>query len=150
VKPTFTNTPNKIAYLSRHVAVMVVPVFYCGNTLYVPLGQRSGKVSDSGKVFLVKNSIIEDPIKVNESFRKTLFLREKSKESKGWILDVLKCVDEINKAEFYLKDMYLFEDKLRLKYPNNHYIKDKIRQQLQLLRDKQIIEFLGNGKYRKL
>jgi type II restriction enzyme len=108
------------------------------------------KVSDSGKVFLVKNSIIEDPIKVNESFRKTLFLREKSKESKGWILDVLKCVDEINKTEFYLKDMYLFEDKLRLKYPNNHYIKDKIRQQLQLLRDKQIIEFLGNGKYRKL
>ena len=49
MKPTFTNTPNKIAYLSRHVAVMVVPVFYCSNTLYVPLGQRSGKVSDSGK-----------------------------------------------------------------------------------------------------
>lgn len=49
MKPTFTNTPNKVAYLSRHVAVMVVPVFCCGNTLYVPLGQRSGKVSDSGK-----------------------------------------------------------------------------------------------------
>lgn len=46
--------------------------------------------------------------------------------------------------------MYAFEDKLKIKYPNNNFIKDKIRQQLQILRDKGIIEFTGRGIYKKL
>jgi len=37
-----------------------------------------------------------------------------------------------------------------MKYPNNNFIKDKIRQQLQLLRDKGILEFTSRGNYRKL
>ena len=32
----------------------------------------------------------------------------------------------------------------------NNFIKDKIRQQLQILRDKAIIEFVGRGKYKKI
>ena len=32
----------------------------------------------------------------------------------------------------------------------NNFIKDKIRQQLQLLRDKGIIEFVGRGNYKKV
>jgi type II restriction enzyme len=39
---------------------------------------------------------------------------------------------------------------LRNKYPNNNFIKDKIRQQLQKLRDKWYLEFLERGKYRIL
>ena len=35
------------------------------------------------------------------------------------------------------------------KHPDNHHIKDKIRQQLQMLRDNGIIEFIGRGHYRK-
>jgi type II restriction enzyme len=45
--------------------------------------------------------------------------------------------------------MYAFENNLKAKYPNNNFIKDKIRQQLQLLRDKGLIEFIGRGKYKK-
>jgi 8-oxo-dGTP pyrophosphatase MutT (NUDIX family) len=48
----FSNRPNQAVYLSRHVAVMVVPVFQCADMLFVPLGQRSEKVSDSGKFCL--------------------------------------------------------------------------------------------------
>lgn len=108
------------------------------------------KVSDSGKVFLIKNSEIIDTKIVTESFNKTLFLREKSKESKGWILDILKCVDAIKKDTFSLEDIYKFEEDLKNKYPKNNFIKDKIRQQLQLLRDKRIIEFTGRGHYKKI
>ena len=32
----------------------------------------------------------------------------------------------------------------------NNFIKDKIRQQLQLLRDRGLIEFKGNGNYKKI
>jgi type II restriction enzyme len=70
-------------------------------------------------------------------------------DSKGWILDVMTCVDAIKKNEFTLDEVYKFEEKLKTKYPNNNFIKDKIRQQLQLLRDKGIIEFTGRGKYKK-
>jgi 8-oxo-dGTP pyrophosphatase MutT (NUDIX family) len=51
-KLIFSNRPNPVAYLSRHVAVMVVPVFYFETEAFVPLGQRSNKVSDAGKFCL--------------------------------------------------------------------------------------------------
>lgn len=107
------------------------------------------KVAESGKVFLIKNSSVIDPQIVNQAFNKTLFIREKNSESRGWILDVLKCVDAIQNENFKLDEVYKFEPELRLKYPQNNFIKDKIRQQLQVLRDRGIIEFLGNGKYKK-
>ena len=46
--------------------------------------------------------------------------------------------------------MYSFEGLLKKKFPNNNFIKDKIRQQLQVLRDKGLLEFKGNGIYRKI
>ncbi|MCK6611607.1 MAG: restriction endonuclease [Bacteroidia bacterium] len=108
------------------------------------------KVADFGKVFLVKRSKIIDPEMVNQAFKKTLFLRGKSTESKGWMIDVMKCLDEIKSTTFSLNEIYQFEAQLQLKYPNNNFIKDKIRQQLQMLRDKGLIEFVGRGIYRKI
>jgi type II restriction enzyme len=35
------------------------------------------------------------------------------------------------------------------KYPNNNNIQAKIRQQLQILRDKGYLKFTGRGKYEK-
>jgi len=52
--------------------------------------------------------------------------------------------------EFSLSEVYAFESVLSQMHPQNHNVKAKIRQQLQFLRDKNIIEFLGNGMYRKL
>jgi len=108
------------------------------------------KVSDSGKIFLVKNTEIINREKVKESFSRTLFIRDKSLDSKGWILDILKCIDLIPNKDFKLEDIYKFETNLKLKHPNNNFIKDKIRQQLQLLRDRGLIEFKGNGNYKKI
>lgn len=107
-------------------------------------------IAEVGKVFLVKDAKLIDRDIVETSFKKTLFLREKSVESKGWILDLMTCVDMIKKDSFALEDVYKFENKLKLKYPNNNFIKDKIRQQLQILRDKGIIEFTTRGNYKKM
>ncbi|MBI3787901.1 MAG: NgoFVII family restriction endonuclease [Ignavibacteriales bacterium] len=68
----------------------------------------------------------------------------------GWKLDVFNYVNEIRTATFSLSDVYQFESSLRRKYSNNKHIRDKIRQQLQNLRDLGLIEFLGSGRYRKL
>lgn len=107
-------------------------------------------IAEAGKVFLVKDAKLIDRDIVETSFKRTLFLREKSVESKGWILDLMTCVDMIKKDSFALEDVYKFENKLKLKYPNNNFIKDKIRQQLQILRDKGIIEFTTRGNYKKM
>ena len=52
--------------------------------------------------------------------------------------------------EFTLDQMYEFEKVLANRHPENHHIKDKIRQQLQVLRYKGIVEFKGRGHYRKI
>jgi type II restriction enzyme len=69
-------------------------------------------------------------------------------EAKGWLLDVLICVEKIKKNEFSLGEVYNFESFLKAKHPSNNNVKAKIRQQLQFLRDKNIIEFVGPGHYR--
>ena len=49
-----------------------------------------------------------------------------------------------------VKNAYVFADKLKIQHPDNQNIEAKIRQQIQFLRDKGMIEFLERGHYRKL
>ena len=67
---------------------------------------------------------------------------------RGWAIDVLNAVHNINKKEFELCDVYRYEKELSSMHPSNFHIRDKIRQQLQVLRDKNLLVFLGNGKYK--
>lgn len=108
------------------------------------------RIVDSGKVYIVRNKQLTQPSVVKESFARTLFLREKQKEAKGWILDIMQCVDSLHKSEFTLDEVYRFEAQLKQKYPDNNFIKDKIRQQLQVLRDRGFIEFTKRGMYKKI
>ena len=62
----------------------------------------------------------------------------------------MKVLDKIPKKQFKLRDVYEFESELRIKYPNNNFVKQKIRQQLQVLRDRGLIEFKGKGTYVKV
>ena len=73
---------------------------------------------------------------------------EKEVSAKGWLLDIMRCVDKLNKREFMLDEVYKFENELNKLHPENKHIKDKIRQQLQFLRDKGYLSFSGVGKYK--
>ena len=106
-------------------------------------------IPKSGKIFYIRNKQIKPKENVLENWTRTLFLRETKKvELKGWILDVMNCIDKIDKLEFTLQDIYNFEKVLSQKHPENKHVKDKIRQQLQFLRDKGYLRFLGSGKYK--
>ena len=61
-----------------------------------------------------------------------------------------KVIDKMPNQEFKLSDVYKFENSFQEKFPNNNFVKDKIRQQLQVLRDKGILQFLGNGGYKRI
>lgn len=106
-------------------------------------------IPQSGKIFYIKNRQIEPKERVLMEWQKTLFLREEKEVSaKGWLLDVMNCVEKLGRKEFSLDEIYAFENFLSKKHPENKHIKDKIRQQLQVLRDKNYLEFFGGGKYR--
>ena len=108
------------------------------------------QVPSKGRIFLVQNGQVRDPEKVTKEFKQSLFLRKNSLSSRGWTIEILNCIDKIEGSEFTLEDMYRFESDLKNIFVKNNHIKEKIRQQLQILRDKEIIEFKGRGKYRKL
>jgi len=106
-------------------------------------------IPDTGKIFFVRNQKIEPKAKVLAEWKKTLFLDEaKDVAARGWLLDVMRCIDRLGKPEFTLQEVYTFENELRRIYPDNKHIRDKIRQQLQLLRDKGFLDFVERGFYR--
>jgi type II restriction enzyme len=106
-------------------------------------------IPESGKIYYIKNGQVEDKKNILKKWQKTLFLRDSyNYELKGWTLDVMRCIDLLGKKDFTLKELYLFEQILSQKYPDNKHIKDKIRQQLQFLRDKNYIKFVARGVYR--
>jgi type II restriction enzyme len=106
-------------------------------------------IPESGKIFYVRNGEVVPKEKVLAGWQKTLFLRgEKQLSIKGWLLDVMRCVDRLGTREFTLNEVYAFENELSRLHPENKHVRDKIRQQLQFLRDKNYLEFSGHGKYR--
>ena len=106
-------------------------------------------IPEAGKIYSVKDRRVEPKDKVTAEWQRTLFLRESPRaESRGWTLMIMKCIDRLAKKDFFLDDVYAFEDELKTTYPDNKHIKDKIRQQLQILRDKRYLEFIGRGRYR--
>lgn len=107
------------------------------------------KIPQVGKIFIVKQQCIEPREKVLANWKKTLFLQEEKEISaKGWLLDTMRCVDRIGKKEFTINKVYAFENELSRLHPGNKHIKAKIRQQLQILRDKGYLDFIARGYYR--
>ena len=105
-------------------------------------------IPETGKIFYVRSGQIEPKEKVLSGWQKTLFLREEKEISaKGWLLDVMRCVEKIGKQSFTLNDVYAFEQELAKLHPENKHVKDKIRQQLQVLRDRGYLEFTARGQY---
>jgi len=107
-----------------------------------------GKVPDIGKIHIVQNGTVRAKELVLAEWQKTLFLRSESLEARGWLLDVMKCVESLGRRDFTIDDVYAFERHLGDLYPGNQNVKPKIRQQLQFLRDRGFIDFVSRGNYR--
>jgi type II restriction enzyme len=107
------------------------------------------QIPEAGKIFLVRNGEQRPKSAVLEEWRSTLFLRRQSGAARGWLIEVMKCVESMDQREFTLDDVYGHEARLRQLYPGNNNVRPKIRQQLQVLRDQGFLEFVGRGRYRR-
>lgn len=106
------------------------------------------QIPASGKIYIVRDGLIQPKESVLAEWQKTLFLRDESAHARGWLIEVMKCVEAIDSQEFELGDVYAFEQHLGALYPRNRHVKQKIRQQLQVLRDKGYLDFISRGRYR--
>jgi type II restriction enzyme len=106
------------------------------------------QVPSSGKIYFIRNGSVESKSSVLAQWKRTIFLRSENIETRGWLIEVMKCVESIGKNEFEISDIYAFEDQLKSIYPNNRHVREKIRQQLQVLRDREFLDFTSRGVYR--
>jgi type II restriction enzyme len=143
--------------------VLLVPHFaFALSTLerrkpLAPTARRAGwvgcnilldKIPVHARISVVSEWSLHTPREVRHSFNRLRPLEKLQVEKRGWTLDMLQVVQSLGKLEFTLSDAYAHADELAKLHPNNRHIRDKIRQQLQVLRDLGLLEFLGSGSYR--
>lgn len=108
------------------------------------------KIPEQGKINIISAGKEIDRTEILNRYKKIKNLQTDNLNLRGWMLDVLNCINKIKSTEFSLQEIYKYADSLKEKHSENNNIEAKIRQQLQFLRDKNFIEFIGRGKYRKV
>lgn len=107
-------------------------------------------IPKQGMIHIITKGNISDKQRVIDKANIISKLETKDISYRSWRIDILNCVNTLPNLIFSLDEIYKFENLLKTRHSHNKHIKAKIRQQLQLLRDKNFISFLGNGKYKKL
>ena len=102
-------------------------------------------IPPDARIHLISDGVAVPPNKVRESFHRLRPLEGISPKERGWTLDVLRIVRSLGRQEFSNSDVYAFESQLEKLHPNNRHIRDKIRQQLQVLRDRGFLVQVQRG-----
>ena len=108
------------------------------------------KIPAQGKIAVIRGGAEVEVAEVLRSYNKIKSLRTDNIKLRGWIMDVLNCVNDIDSEIFTSQDIYKYAGILGAKHEHNRNVEAKIRQQLQFLRDKGFIEFVSRGVYRKV
>ena len=102
-------------------------------------------IPPDARIPIVRDGIVVDPCRVRDSFSRLRELQQIPVKERGWLVDVLRVVRSLRKNEFTNNDVYQFEAELRGLHPINRHVRDKIRQQLQFLRDRNFLTQLERG-----
>ena len=127
-----------------------------------PSARRSGWVGSNillselpldARISIVDNGSPVDPELARANWSKFQYLKDDPRASGGWGPEMLSAIRLIQadtgENYFTLQDFYRrFRQVLAERHPANNNIEARIRRQLQLLRDNDILQFLGRGRYR--
>jgi type II restriction enzyme len=121
-----------------------------------PNAQRAGwigcnflldRIPADAQISVIQNRRQVPPSQVRRAYEKVRPLEKLNVQRRGWTLDVLNVLRSLDCKQFTLSDVYAHTDELARLHPKNAHVHDKIRQQLQVLRDLGLLEFLGGGSY---
>ena len=115
-------------------------------------------------------TIIVPPEEVREKFKRVKSLKDNSVKERGWTLEVLNIVRRVVSEgraprapnissqsgargtrpsdSFTTTDAYAFTRELEQLHPDNRQVRDKTRQQLQVLRDAGLLPHIGRSEWR--
>jgi type II restriction enzyme len=128
----------EVARFINHPDSLPVGRLLSGTGVSPVYGRKDGKKEDRQDAC---PTFISPPSVVRERFQRIKPLQELSVKQRGWTLDVLNIVRRMSGAlgerrpTFTNADIYAYERELAALHPDNRHIRDKIRQQLQVLRD---------------
>jgi type II restriction enzyme len=106
------------------------------------------KIPTDARIPIVEGGRARRPSDVRLAYQRLRPLEKMKVETRGWTLDVLNVVRALGRTEFSLPEVYAYANALAKLHPKNAHVHDKVRQQLQVLRDLGLLEFLGAGSYR--
>ena len=88
-------------------------------------------IPSAGKIPYVRTKLITPLKHIMKQWQETCFLEKVALPSRGWLIAVMNCVERINKHEFTINEVYEFVPYLESLFPQNRYVREKVRQQLQ-------------------
>ncbi len=106
-------------------------------------------IPKEGRISVIRNGKIQKSSDVVSKWSDFAFISHQKVNNRGWTFDILNCINQLGKNEFSLDEIYKFEELLFAKHLSNFNIKPKIRQQLQILRDKGLLKFVKRGIYQR-
>lgn len=107
-----------------------------------------GAIPPDGKIAMVERGSSVAPDEVRQRYGLARVLSVQTPFARGWTLATLNAVRGLGAERFSLADIYAREEDFARAFPGNRNLRAKIRQQLQVLRDIGLLDFLGNGEYR--
>ncbi|HVU24913.1 MAG TPA: DpnI domain-containing protein [Opitutus sp.] len=106
-------------------------------------------IPESAKIPLIRDGTEVNRDDVRERYARIARLQALKPEQRGWTLDVLRCVESLSDPVFTNDQIYSFEANFAELYPANHNIRPKIRQQLQVLRDRGLLRSPRRGVWQR-
>lgn len=106
------------------------------------------RIPEDARVSIVQSGKVIPCHRVRAQYQRLLPLKQIPSPERGWTLDVFNIVRTLGATEFTNADVYARSTDLQALHPDNHNVTDKIRQQLQLLRDGGFIKHVGRGRWR--
>ena len=107
-----------------------------------------GMLPPDGRIKFVSNFERSPRAKTFAAWEQAEFLDRYKSSGRSWLAVTMALIRRLNKTSFTLADLYQLEDEARKAFPNNEHVKEKLRQQLQHLRDMGWLHFEGRGNYR--
>ncbi len=106
------------------------------------------RIPIDARIEVIKDQVITPADEVRQRYKKVKPLEKIPVKLRGWTLDVLNIVRRLGKTEFSTSEVYALERELEQLHPDNKHIRDKIRQQLQSLRDANLLLHVERGVWR--
>jgi type II restriction enzyme len=103
------------------------------------------RIPADARIAVVNESRVAPEKEVRAQYRRVKPLAEIKAKERGWTLDVLNAVRRLGKTQFTTSETYSFAHELEQLHPDNRHVKDKIRQQLQVLRDRGFLSQVERG-----